>query len=143
MLRHEASVNQTAFSAARHTGNAGQNALGNAYTDVFQVVDAGILYKEELFPNASAATGRLLLPLAKGSRRRGVGIAKSCRGSVVDDVAALASGSGSHFDHPLGAADDFGIVFDDEYAVAPVPKLTKEFYKTLCITRMQTNARLV
>ena len=34
-------------------------------------------------------------------------------------------------------------MFDDEYAVAPVPKLTKEFYKALCITRMQTNARLV
>lgn len=41
-------------------------------------------------------------------------------GAVVDDCSAFCSGLGSYVDDPFAGFYDFGVVFDDEYAVASV-----------------------
>ena len=60
-----------------------------------------------------------------------------------DDLAAVHSRSGAHFDDVIGGANGVFVVFDDNHGVADVAKALKRRNRLGVVLRMQADARLV
>ena len=138
-------VYKARFAAAGNSGDAGYNALGDIYINVFKIVlgSAAYVYKALI---GLAALGRngdfpLSAQVLSGERlRAGTDILdRSCR----DDITAVHARSGAYINDVVGSAHGVLIVLDDYERIAEIAQILKRFQKLLVIALVQADARLI
>ena len=63
--------------------------------------------------------------------------------SAVEDLTTVVASAGTHFDDPVGSADDVGVVFDDNDGIALVDKFSEHIEQNADVLEVQAGGGLV
>ena len=136
---------QGGLAAARHAGDAGEQAERDLGRDVLQVVLARADHLERLAVRLApllgqrdlAHAGQVLAGDAVGAGHDLVGRA------LRDDVAAVDAGAGADVDHVVGGEDRVLVVLDHDHRVADVAQVLERLQQAGVVALVQADGGLV
>ena len=138
-------VDQGGFSAARNSGNDGEQAERDIGIDLFEIVLAGSADGQPFAVALAARRGHgnalRAAEVAAGERCRGAfDFGRSAAGH---QFSAEAAGAGTEIDDVIGALDGFGVVLHHEHGIAHVAQVGEGFEQAIVVAGMQADGRLV
>ena len=138
-------VDQRAFAAAGHAGNAGQRAQRHGHVDVFQVIFFRAPHRQP-FAVAGAAVGGHLNTLlaAEILARQAVGVGHHLlRRSGGHHLSAQRACAGADIDEPVGGTHGVLVMLHHDEGVAQIPEPPQGIQQLVVVPLVQADGGLV
>ena len=137
--------NQRRLTRARNTCDYCQCAQLNSGRNVFKVVSASPRNLDFSTSRLTTSLRQLNLLLSREIRTcDGIRVFNNLFWSASsNNVTTKLTSAGTHVNNVVSCANGIFIVFDNKYGITAVSKLLKRLNKTVVVSLMQTNGRLV